>query len=363
MATDLKKRIYKFDNIKFAVILLVVLGHVIESYTGKSDMFKSLWLFIYSFHMPLFIFLSGLFQKRFEKGSKFNTQKFTYYIILGFILKLLLQFVYDFFTKTKEKLDLLGGQHVEWFMFALAMYMLFAYIVQRIHPAIVLSFSVVAALVGGYFWFIGDFMYSSRTLVFMPFFFLGYYLTPEKVMDFTNKIYIKIGAIAVLVIYFVLCFRERTELYKLRRLFTGRNSYAFVSEKLAGCSPIHRLLCYGISLVLCIAVIAIVPNIKIPLISSMGANTLSVYFWHNPCIYIAKYFGLFALMLKAPDPLWKILIIAFALILGFVLSFPIFNAPLKALNRLIQKIPTKACIITVIAIFVVAAVLRFFVLV
>lgn len=361
MATNLKQRIYKFDNIKFVVILLVVLGHVIEGYIGKSDMFKSLWFFIYSFHMPLFVFLSGLFQKRFEKGTKFPTQKFTYYIILGFILKLFLQVIYEL-TDNKSKLDLLGGQHVEWFLFTIAMYMLFAYIVKRVHPAVILIFSLVVGTFCGYFSFIGDFMYSSRTLVYMPFFFLGYYLTPEKVMEFTSNIFLKLASTVAIVCYFVLCFRERAELYKLRGLFTGRNSFATVATKLEGCSFVHRLICYGISLVLCIAVIAIIPNIKIPLISKMGANTLAVYFWHNPCIYIAKYFGLFALMTSTADPLWKILIICFALLLGFVLSFSIFSAPLKWINKLVSKIPATACIITVVLIFAVSAVLRFFVL-
>ena len=66
MNNSIKERIYKFDNIKLLTIMLVVVGHVIEPYVDKSDMFKSLFIFIYSFHMPLFIFISGLFQKRYQ---------------------------------------------------------------------------------------------------------------------------------------------------------------------------------------------------------------------------------------------------------------------------------------------------------
>lgn len=56
-------RIYLFDNIKFLAIVLVVIGHAINFLTSsKGNMLeKSLYITIYSVHMPLFIFLSGLF--------------------------------------------------------------------------------------------------------------------------------------------------------------------------------------------------------------------------------------------------------------------------------------------------------------
>ena len=58
------KRIYKWDNLKCFLIVMVVIGHFVNQYAPISNTMKSLSLFIYSFHMPLFIFLSGLLQKR-----------------------------------------------------------------------------------------------------------------------------------------------------------------------------------------------------------------------------------------------------------------------------------------------------------
>lgn len=49
-------RISYIDQLKGIAILLVVLGHVI-GYNNCEDSF--LWRFIYSFHMPLFMFISG----------------------------------------------------------------------------------------------------------------------------------------------------------------------------------------------------------------------------------------------------------------------------------------------------------------
>ena len=57
----MKERIVLWDNLKFILITLVVIGHLADEFTAKSDVYKSVFLFIYTFHMPLFILISGLF--------------------------------------------------------------------------------------------------------------------------------------------------------------------------------------------------------------------------------------------------------------------------------------------------------------
>ena len=88
MADSIKERIYKFDNVKFLAIMLVVIGHCIGPCYDDSDIFRSGFVFIYSFHMPLFIFISGLFVKEYKQGDKFPMQKIAYYLVLGFALAL-----------------------------------------------------------------------------------------------------------------------------------------------------------------------------------------------------------------------------------------------------------------------------------
>src|SRR5690606_23121391 len=52
-----------FDNAKFLLIILVVVGHTIEPLFGSSHSLRTLYLFLYFFHMPLFAFISGYFSK------------------------------------------------------------------------------------------------------------------------------------------------------------------------------------------------------------------------------------------------------------------------------------------------------------
>ena len=186
MANSIKERIYKFDNIKLLTILLVVVGHVIEPYTKHSDMFRSLFIFIYSFHMPLFIFISGLFQKRFSDTNKLKINKVAYYVILGFSLKIL-NALCRMVKSGKFKMDVFGGGAIDWFLFVLSMFMITAYLLRKVHPAITLSIAFVLGSVCGYFPSINDDMWLSRYFVFLPIYLIGYYMTPELLIKIEKK--------------------------------------------------------------------------------------------------------------------------------------------------------------------------------
>lgn len=79
-----RERIALWDNVKFVLITLVVIGHVVDFATSKSLLCKSIFLYIYAFHMPLFIFISGLF---FRHKNIFN--KALFFVVVGFLLKIL----------------------------------------------------------------------------------------------------------------------------------------------------------------------------------------------------------------------------------------------------------------------------------
>ena len=84
------RRIYLFDNVKTLAIIFVVVGHAINflALTPKgNDLEKSLFVFIYSFHMPLFIFISGLFLKPMDTQTKFPRGKFISFLLIGIVLR------------------------------------------------------------------------------------------------------------------------------------------------------------------------------------------------------------------------------------------------------------------------------------
>ena len=66
----LTQRSQKWDILKFFMIFLVVLGHVAEFFTAESQGMRNLFTIIYTVHMPIFIFVAGLFY-RIKKTRKF----------------------------------------------------------------------------------------------------------------------------------------------------------------------------------------------------------------------------------------------------------------------------------------------------
>ena len=56
-----KKRLLWADVSKGYLIILVVLGHVIQSFENATYEDNLLWKIIYSFHMPAFFAISGFF--------------------------------------------------------------------------------------------------------------------------------------------------------------------------------------------------------------------------------------------------------------------------------------------------------------
>ncbi len=54
-----KERNITIDLLKFAAIILVVVGHIMVSLYPENCDDKLLFKICYSFHMPLFIFIGG----------------------------------------------------------------------------------------------------------------------------------------------------------------------------------------------------------------------------------------------------------------------------------------------------------------
>lgn len=74
-----------FDNLKGFLILLVIIGHTLEPLIDKFLNLRALYIFIYLFHIPMFVFISGFFSHK-----KSNIGKFLlYFIIFEWVYRLL----------------------------------------------------------------------------------------------------------------------------------------------------------------------------------------------------------------------------------------------------------------------------------
>lgn len=78
-----KQRNDRADNIKAILIFLVVFGHMLELASARR-----IYLIIYSFHMPAFIFVTGYY-------AKFKPRKILLELIMPYILFQTLYLLFD----------------------------------------------------------------------------------------------------------------------------------------------------------------------------------------------------------------------------------------------------------------------------
>lgn len=315
----IKKRINYYDNLKFLLITMVILGHFVDIYTKNSHLFRSVFIFIYSFHMPLFIFISGLFFKNTNPKSKIIS-----YIMIGYILKILM-FLLGHFSSQTYNFSLLYESYIPWFMFALSAYMGITHLLKNINKKYLLLFFVLLALFIGYDSSVRDYLCLSRIIVFYPFFLLGQIVNKDRIIEYSKNKKIKIASIFLLIIAILICYFFNDFAYKFRPLFTGRNPYNTLhSFSKYGC--LLRGISYLISITLGFAFMMLVPNNETKY-TKFGRKTLQMYFWHGLILIILNITGIQALL--GSQQIGKTLWILLGFITTYLLTFDIFKEPTK----------------------------------
>ena len=284
------ERSQKWDITKFALIFLVVLGHVADYYAGSHEHIRSLIFIIYIFHMPLFLFISGLFSKKTVENKSFD--KLWGYLLIYVFLKVFLH-LFKLFAGRPSNFNLFVEGGAPWFMLALFFFNIITIAVRKAPKAAVLSVSIVLACIAGFFPFIRDFLAVSRLFVFFPFFYLGYIADRKKLEKFCEGRTQKIVAAVILVAVCVFVFVQGDDIYKLRYLLTGKNPY----ETLGNYAPygcLLRLAYYFVASAVSLCFVIIMPQkTSRGICAKLGQRTLAVYALHYAAIYLVfDYFKL-----------------------------------------------------------------------
>lgn len=323
--TESTERVALFDNIKFLMITLVVVGHFADVFAKDSGVCRGIYLFIYAFHMPMMLFISGLFY-----SNKKNTSKILFYVCSGFTLKISIAII-NLICYQRTSFSLLADGGIPWFLFVLAAYQLLMYLLRNTNKKFLLIFSILLACFVGYDKSVGSYLYLSRIVVFFPFYLFGTMLSPQKVVSFLNKHSKKLFVIAIVVmaIWLFLCFYKIDSIYSLRRLFTGKNPF---SEEMMSVGPLLRLLCYCISFLTGASLLVLTPKKQIPFFSSLGSKTLNVYYWHWIIYCLAEHFlhidELFKMGIAGAAAFMLI-----AVLLSVLTSLKFFDYPLKIVRQ------------------------------
>ena len=299
---------YLIDNFKVLLIFLVVFNHIIAFNFVKVDtVVRYVWYAITIFHMPAFIFVSGYLSKKPQNALK-NFKNLLIPYILGYTLTWYSQI---WLGRSVDYEILRPTGTVMWYILALFIYRLTIEALGKIR--FIVPISIAIALWAGTRPEFTTFLSASRIVVFFPFFVAGYLWKSEyitAVRKFKGKwVLVPISAVLLWAIPNYMITNDMGI-----AIFRGNHGY-----KLCGLTDpegiILRLLMYLVSFILIYTLLALLPDIKLPL-TYVGRHTMGIYFFHYPIMIIMN--GLYILQIPEMNNVWALLGVSlvFVLVLG-----------------------------------------------
>ncbi|WP_449316499.1 acyltransferase family protein [Rubneribacter sp.] len=324
-------RIESIDSLKWFAMLLVVVGHFIDMGVAYSDNYRAMFVFIYAFHMPLFIFLSGLFD---HARDKFPLDSVVFFVAWGIVLQVLYLFV-GMALGRNASFSLFATSGLPWFMFAMAAWKSLCWILSGRSAVAVFAIAVSLGLAIRYDTINFDLFEIGRIVIFFPFYWAGFSLTPEKVLRvLRRRACVVVSACSVLA-FLLACFVFTDSVYAYRTVFTAHSAYASVPIK--NCGWPHQLLAYGVAAMLCASFISIFSMLRLKVLARWGQRTLAAYSWHYPVVYALQAAGIPASLLNGAVSGGGYIWVSLAVLTTVVLSFEMFQKPIDALRLMLKR--------------------------
>lgn len=181
----MKARMYRYDNLKFFLIVCIIIGHIIEPYYKQTAFLKGMYYFVYVFHVPAFIFISGMFSKK-ALSDRIKTKESVVHFLVLFALYEVLRSVLHLCWGKGASYTPLGVTSISWYIFCLAIWYAVTCFLKDFNQTAVLVLFTILGCFSGYDPRLRDFFHLSRLFVYFPVFLLGYMCDPRKVIKHTT---------------------------------------------------------------------------------------------------------------------------------------------------------------------------------
>ena len=249
---------------------------MIETYAPDNSFNRAMYNFIYAFHMPFFMFISG----RFSQIN--NRSKYIHSILAIFETFIVFQFIrYLKPVIAGESFEinfyLLYPKGTLWYLAYLILYRLFILFMPRNclenHPTTLLfsSFSL------GILWGFMPTNNHQKLLSFFPYFMLGYYSVKTNIKDVIKAIPLFLSIIGIIAIFIITYFSIN---YNIGYIIYYELSYYCTDPVVAPeflC--LYRFLAYFSAIIISIFIMRIVVDNNI--LSKYGSKTLFIYMYHT----------------------------------------------------------------------------------
>ena len=259
------------DNARAILIVLVVLGHLLSQVPGPFAKVLSVW--IYSFHMPAFVFVSGYLARSY-RGAPHQVARIVSGLLVPYVIFQTVHALIRFVTVDGDfPVQYLKPTWTLWFLLALAMWRIVTPVLQ------ILRWPLLTAILLAVLMPLMDNLNQTMTLArffsFLPFFVAGMVVKPHHLALLRARTARWLGA-AVLVAGLAAVVLLRDDLRK--GLFTLDLSYDAMGLSPAGGIAV-RVLVLATGAVGTVAVLALAPATR-QWWTFVGQQTMYVYLLH-----------------------------------------------------------------------------------
>lgn len=311
---------------------------MIQPYVEGSQAIGTFYTWLYTFHMPAFIFLAGFYAK--GRSSLDFIMNLAKKLLIPYLIFQAIYTIYYFYIgKAGWLTDSIFYPHWSlWFLISLFSWHMLLIGYKKMHPAIALSLAVTLGIIVGYFDPIGHLFSLSRTFVFFPFFLLGHFASSNQLMVLKQK-RVKILSIVTMSIIAV-------AIYFLPDINSGwllaSKSYSTLGMETYG--SVARISVYLTSFVMAASFLAWVPQRRFAF-TKIGERTLYVYLLHG---FIVQLFRNYDILVLDHFGHWLGFIVLSAIIVillstNTVMTIwqPLVEAKASRLKRLLVKLGVK----------------------
>ncbi|MBG6212765.1 MAG: acyltransferase family protein [Cryobacterium sp.] len=326
-----KRRVPLWDNARWIAITLVVVGHAILKLIGEADSAYTMYLFIYAFHVPVFVAVSGYFAKSGPPGA-LQMQRLLTDLVFPYIIFETIWTALRWILGGTLVLDYSTASWTLWFFLALLLWRIaLPYLVLLRYP---LTISIMISIGAGYLSNIDGTFALSRTLGLLPFFVFGWKLRQWLLTDTWLELRAglvwrwRAGALGLFGLLYLLIGLniETLRILQVRRFLLYDESYATFdySEFWAGGIRLAVML---LAFALIVAFLMLIPR-RTTWFTDLGAATMYIYLLHTFVLYPLRETG----VLDGPQPGWVLPgMIALSVVISIVLSLPVVRRLVRPL--------------------------------
>lgn len=262
----------RIDTLKGVLIALVVWGHCFLYGIPQDGIKMVIANYVYLFHMPFFVFLSGYFthvrSTSFWKGVLAIIESYVaFQLIKGLVQGY--SFI-EFFTTPAPMM---------WYLLALIVWRLFAFFIDRLSLSfkaqcflLILLFAL--GLTVGCWDSFGKTFALSRIIVFAPFFWLGYLLSGKDFVSICKKVPKWLAWLILLAPIVLVALLTPSSIVNVREVVRGASGY---SGSYIG--MIARLCFYSLAFVMSVSLTSLVSESRV--LTQIGRDSLKYYLFHG----------------------------------------------------------------------------------